>query len=81
MPIQEFNVINLKTLNRFFLGNSVGETLIFNKMGCDQCGKYINVEIQKTSGGYGFLNGVISEPLNEKILALCCNCNGFRDSK
>ena len=78
MPIQEFNVINLKTLNGFFHGKLVGDTLVFRKMQCDQCGKYVNVEIQKTSEGYGFLNGVISEPINGKILAQCCNCNGFK---
>ena len=75
MSIREFNIINLGTLNNFFNGKSVGENLIFKNMPCVQCGKSVNVEIQKTATGYGFLNGIISEPSGGELLALCSNCN------
>ena len=75
MSTPVFNKVRLETLNNFFNGKSVGENLIFKNMQCFQCGYLANIEIQKTATGYGFLDGIISEPSNGQLLAQCSNCN------
>lgn len=75
MSIPVFNIVSLETLNNFFNGKLVGENLIYKNIQCFQCGDLANIEIQKTSAGYGFINGIISEPSNGQLLAQCSNCN------
>lgn len=76
-----FEIIGLETLNNFFNGKFKGELLIFKNVRCVQCGELVDIEIQKTSGGFGFLNGVISEPVSGQILAKCHNCYGIKEGK
>ena len=81
MSISEFAIISLETLDRLFAGKSIGEILVFEGMRCVECGESVKIKIQKTSGGYGFLNGIMSEPSRSQFLAKCCNCNGYRKAK
>jgi hypothetical protein len=79
MTTSEFAIISLETLNNLFEGKSVGEILVFENVRCVECGESVNIKIQKTSEGYGFLSGIISEPSRSQFLAKCCNCNGYKD--
>ena len=81
MLIQLFEIISLETLNNFFNGKLEGEKVVFRNMQCFQCGKLVDIEIQKTSGGYGFLNGILSEPLEGHLLAQCPTCNGKKGTE
>lgn len=74
MNTSVFAIISLDTLNRLFEGKSEGEVLIFPGSRCVGCGKSVDVTIQKTSGGYGFLNGILSEPSQGEFMAMCDNC-------
>ena len=74
-------VIALTSLDRLFCGKSTGETIDFRDMRCVGCGQSINVKVQKTSGGYGFLGGIILEQDGGKLLAKCCGCNDFSAPK
>jgi hypothetical protein len=78
MTAAEFTFISLSALDRIFDGKTVGEILVFEDTYCVVCGESVNIKIQKTSGGYGFLNGIISEPLEGQFLAKCCDCNGYK---
>jgi hypothetical protein len=79
MGTSEFQVITLSTLHRLFHGMSVGEVLAFEDIRCVRCGKSISIKIQKTAGGYGFVDGIISEPSCSSLLARCSKCNDLRD--
>jgi hypothetical protein len=79
MGTSEFVIISLNTLNRLFHGKSKGEILSFQGIRCVQCGESVNIKIQKTSGGYGFLNGIISEPSCGPLLAKCSKCYRCRE--
>jgi hypothetical protein len=79
MGTSEFVIISLNTLNRLFHGKSKGEILSFQCIRCIQCGESVNIKIQKTSGGYGFLNGIISDPSRGPLLAKCSKCHRFRE--
>jgi hypothetical protein len=81
MERSQFVAISLSALERLFHGKSIGEILVFEDVRCAGCGEVVNIKIQKTSAGYGFLNGIISEPAQGQLLAKCCNCNGFREAK
>jgi len=80
MGIGECAIISLKTLNSLFEDRSVGAVLVFENVRCVVCGEPVSVKIQKTSGGYGFLNGIILEPSGSLYLAKCVNCNGSREA-
>ena len=57
------------------------ENLIFKNMKCVQCGELIFIVIQKTSAGFGFLNGIISEPTKGQLIALSSICNRKKEGK
>jgi hypothetical protein len=80
MGISEFAVINCSTLDSLFRGKPVGEILVFEKVHCVGCGESIDIKIQKTSGGYGFLNGVISDPSEGRLLAKCSRCTACKEA-
>jgi|WetSurSiteA1Bulk_404760.scaffolds.fasta_scaffold98037_2 hypothetical protein len=81
MGTSEFAVISRSTLDHLFHGKSVGELLVFENIRCIGCGESVNIKIQKTSGGFGFLSGIISEPSQGQLLAKCSNCNGYKQAK
>ena len=78
MEESEFLLITLDTLNYLFDDKACGEILTFRSLRCVKCGKEVDIEIHKTLGGYGFLNGIISEPIRGKYWATCSNCNGYK---
>lgn len=41
---------------------------------CTSCGLDVEIEITKTSGGYGLIGGVLYEPEPKVILAICADC-------
>ena len=77
----ELAVIGVSALDRLFQGKAVGEMLVFENIRCVGCGESVDIKIEKTSGGYGFLNGIISEPLEGRFLARCCKCNGYKQNR
>ena len=81
MGTPEFAVISRSSLDRLFHGKSVGEILVFENIRCVGCGEALNIKIQKTSGGYGFLNGIISEPSQGQMLAKCSECSTCKEAK
>jgi hypothetical protein len=81
MGALEFTIISLETLDSLFHGKSAGEILVFENNQCVGCGELVDIKIQKTSGGYGLLNGIISELSRGKWLAKCSHCNGDRGAK
>jgi hypothetical protein len=81
MGASEFAAISLNMLDRLFSRKLEGEVLRFKNTECVGCGKLIDVKIQKTSGGYGFLNGILSEPSQGQFLAMCPNCKGHNGVK
>lgn len=81
MGISEFADISRKGLDRLFHGKPVGEILVFENVRCVGCGEFINIKIQKTSGGYGFIDGMISEPSEGKLSAKCSKCEFDKDAK
>jgi|WetSurSiteA1Bulk_404760.scaffolds.fasta_scaffold124950_1 hypothetical protein len=81
MGISEDAIISLKRLNSLFEDKSVGAVVVFENVPCVGCGEPVSVKIQKTSEGYGFLNGIILEQSGRPYLAKCVNCNGSREAK
>ena len=81
MAVSEFTPISLGALDSLFRGKSVGETLVLEDTRCGVCGKSVNIKIQKTSEGYGFLNGIISELVEGQFSVKCYNCNGLSATK
>jgi len=79
MSTADFPVISWKKLDSLFYGRSVGQMIVFESIRCVGCGESVNIKIQKTSGGYGFLNGIISEPSRGQLLAKCSKCNGYKE--
>jgi hypothetical protein len=41
---------------------------------CHKCKRDAEISITKTSGGYGFLGGLLYERSPCQILMLCCDC-------
>ena len=80
MGTSGFLVITRSSLDRLFHRKSVGEILVFENIRCVGCGESVNIKIQKTWGGYGFLNGIISEPAQGQSLAKCCDCTGIKET-
>lgn len=59
----------LKKISADTSGGEVGR--VYNK--CIDCGFPVEVEIHKTSGGYGLLRGVLYEVEN-RVYAKCLDC-------
>jgi hypothetical protein len=82
MGASEFAAISLNALDRLFSHKLEFEVALrFINIQCVGCGKLIDVKIEKTSGGYGFLNGILSEPSQGQFLAMCPNCKGHNGQK
>ena len=74
MLAHEFKMICLDTLNSFLNFKNQGDKLVFKNMRCVCCGDLVDVEIVKTSQGFGFINGNLSEPENGQIYVQCAKC-------
>ena len=42
---------------------------------CDRSGCHVSVKIEKTSGGYGLLGGILCESDSENYSVLCIGCS------
>ena len=62
MDASEFKLIRLETLNSFHDFKNQGDKLVFKNMRCSCCNRPVDIEVIKTSSGFGFINGQLSEP-------------------
>ena len=74
METNEFKMICLETLNSFHDFKNQGDKLVFKNMRCICCKEIVDVEVIKTSQGFGFINGNLSEPENGQIFVQCTKC-------
>jgi hypothetical protein len=69
-----YEIIKLGTLENI-VNFSIGEKrLVLNDLQCVICGSRFAVTVDKTSGGFGFLNGALLEPTADAIQAVCSKC-------
>lgn len=66
-------LIKLDSLNRMFDQKQNPETITY-KDRCYSCGCSVEIEISKTSGGFGLLGGVLYEIGSEEYDAICVGC-------
>lgn len=67
------NMIKIESLNCMW--NQFKIAHHFKYIGkCSNCGSDVQIEITKTSGGYGFLGGVFCESYSKAPIALCEDC-------
>lgn len=74
MEISEFKIICLETLNSFHDFKNQGDKIVFKNMPCCTCKQLVDIEVIKTSSGFGFINGNLSEPKNGQLLVQCARC-------
>ena len=67
------SIIKVESLNKLFERNNNPHTCTYRGK-CQTCNSSMNIEISKTSGGYGLLGGVLYESDHEKYVALCNDC-------
>ena len=67
------SIIRIESLNRLFERNDNPHTYTYRGK-CQTCGSSTNIEISKTSGGYGLLGGVLYETGLDNLIALCARC-------
>ena len=65
-------LVSLDTLIKLFGDNTPDRPVIINKT-CSECGCDIEIELNKTSGGFGLQGGILIE-LNGHIAADCPKC-------
>ena len=71
-------LVNIKTLNRLF--NAETDISHMNFSGkCTSCGCDVKTTITITSGGYGFMGGVLYETEEGEFILKCSAC--FKDRK
>ena len=69
-----YSTITLDTLNKIFERNENSTTYTCEDK-CDRCGCHVSVKIEKTSGGYGLLGGILCESDPGNYLVLCVGCS------
>jgi hypothetical protein len=67
-------LITVEMLNKIFKQNSSPKHFTYRGQ-CHHCGRDVEVEITKTSGGYGFQGGVLHASNPEDILVCCLDCH------
>ena len=67
------SVIGIGSLNKMFEQSKDLECCT-HRGNCHLCGCLLEIQIVKTSGGYGLLGGVLYEPDPEKYVGLCIDC-------
>lgn len=65
-------LIGLARLKKFFADTSVNG-IVKSRHNCIDCGIRVEVEVHKSSGGYGFLGGALYE-LGDCLYARCTDC-------
>ena len=66
-------LIKIETLDVIFV-KQLPETSLNIDGRCSICGAEVKIVITKTSGGYGFLNGVLTEPGDGRFIPHCARC-------
>jgi hypothetical protein len=66
-------LVKIKTLNKIFKDKYNGTSIVIEGK-CQACGENIQIVIEQTSGGFGFLGGVLYEPISNQISMMCENC-------
>ena len=65
-------LISLETLGKLLNENPQMDPVVI-KRNCRQCGCKLEIEIHKTSGGFGLQGGILLEA-DQQILADCLKC-------
>lgn len=69
-------LVNIKTLNKIFKDKNNGTSIVIEGK-CKACGDDIQILVERTSGGFGFLGGVLYEPVSDQFSMMCENCFNF----
>ena len=67
-------IVTIDSLKKIFEQNQNPPTYTYEGK-CDRCGCHVIVKIDKTSGGYGLLGGILCESNPENYLVLCIGCS------
>jgi hypothetical protein len=73
LPTAQPRMIEVESINTIFDQHNVTRHYHYNGI-CLNCHCYVEVEITKTSGGYGLNGGVLYESNPDKFLVQCFNC-------
>jgi hypothetical protein len=66
-------LLRLDTLNKLFASHSSSKPIRSRGI-CRDCGGEVEIEICRTTGGFGFQGGVLYEPEPKKFIAKCREC-------
>ena len=66
-------LVKIKTLNKIFK-DKYNSTPVVIKGKCEACGDDMQIVIEQTSGGFGFLGGVLYESESDQHSMKCENC-------
>jgi hypothetical protein len=66
-------IIGVESLDKMFARNDAASHCTYEGK-CYSCGCDVEVEITKTSGGYGLQGGALYEPNPQNLLVLCKDC-------
>lgn len=67
------NTIKVDSLDCMWNQSKIGNHLKYIGK-CRYCGSDVEIEITKTSGGYGLLGGVLCESASKTPIVLCADC-------
>jgi hypothetical protein len=70
-------LVRLRTLDLIFSENK-DQTRLTSDGKCCDCGRAVNIDITRTSGGFGLNGGVLYEPRPGKIIVKCTECYRHR---
>ncbi len=65
-------LVKLNTLRQIFASNAP-ESPVFIRKKCSQCGCNVDIELHKTSGGFGLQGGILLE-MDDRTMAYCLKC-------
>ena len=66
-------LLRLDTLNKLFASHTSTKPIRSRSL-CRDCGGEVEIEICRTTGGYGLQGGVLYEPEPKKFIAKCTKC-------
>ena len=66
-------LVGVDLLKKLFEQNNDPNRLNYQGQ-CHQCGSAVEIEITKTSGGFGLQGGALCETEPQKLFVLCLNC-------
>lgn len=67
-------MVTLESLKKIFEQNDNPTTYTYQGK-CNMCGCHVSVRIEKTSGGYGLIGGLLYESYPENYFVLCLGCS------